>query len=93
MFCVYLYKQYNISGAHCGFGGMMRMEMLSRYFYATRMHSSSMRTASSSSRLLGVCLPQCMLGYTPLGLGLNTPPPGQTPLRKLCLRAVKRDNT
>ena len=46
-----------------------------------------MRTVRSSSRLLGwggVCLPQCMLGYThpgpwtghPLGLGLDTPRPG-----------------
>ena len=32
-----------------------------------RMHSSRMRTARSR--------PQCMLGYTPLGLGLDTPPP------------------
>ena len=44
----------------------------------TRMYSSRMRTVRSSSRLLGRgggCLPQCMLGYTPLlGLGLKTPP-------------------
>ena len=43
-----------------------------------------MRTVSRSSRLLGECLPQCMLGYThpspglgldtPSGLGLDTPP-------------------
>ena len=43
----------------------------------TGMHSSRMRTAGSSSHLLerGVCLPQCMLGYTPLppGLGMETP--------------------
>ena len=33
-------------------------------FSETRMHSSRMRTARSSSRLLGGgCLPQCMLGY------------------------------
>ena len=38
------------------------------------MHSSRMRTARSSSRLLGDRLPQCMLGYTPQGLGLDTPP-------------------
>ena len=43
----------------------------------TRMHSSRMCTVRSSSRLLGECLPQCMLGYTPpLGLGLDTPSPG-----------------
>ena len=29
-----------------------------------------MHTARSSSRLLGGCLPQCMLGYTPLGLDI-----------------------
>ena len=38
----------------------------------TRMHSSRMRTARSSSRLLGG-LPQCILGYSPSGLGLETP--------------------
>ena len=32
-----------------------------------------MRTARSSSRLLGGGLPQCILGYTPLGVGLETP--------------------
>ena len=37
----------------------------------TRMHSSRMRTACSSSHW-GV-LPQCMLGCTPLGVGLQTP--------------------
>ena len=37
------------------------------------MHSSRMRTARSSSHLLGGCLPQCMLGY-PLGVGLETHP-------------------
>ena len=54
------------------------------------MHSSRMRTAHSSSCLLaGVCVPQCMLGYTPqawvwrppwvwpwrlpLGVGLDSP--------------------
>ena len=58
--------------------------------FATRMHSSRMRTARSSSRQLGGCLPQCMLGYTPQvwawrlpwvwawrtppGLGLENPP-------------------
>ena len=63
--------------------------------FLTRMHSSRMRTARSSSRWMGGCLPQCMLGYTtPLGVGLETPrpnpstfplgvgletPPGQTP--------------
>ena len=56
----------------------------------TRMHSSRMHTACSSSHLLGEegCLPQCMLGYThtptthphvgletPLGVGLETPQP------------------
>ena len=42
----------------------------------TRMHSSRMCTARSSSRLLGdVCLSACW--DTPLGLGLETPhPPG-----------------
>ena len=50
----------------------------------TRMHSSRMRTARSSSRLVGG-LPQCMLGNLPpqvlawrppaLGVGLETPPP------------------
>ena len=41
----------------------------------TRMHLSMMRTARSSSRLLGGCLPQCMLGYThPLAVGLETHP-------------------
>ena len=36
-----------------------------------------MRTARSNSRLLerGECLPQYMLGYIPLGLGLETPWP------------------
>ena len=38
------------------------------------MHSSRTRTACSSSRLPGD-LPQCMLGYTPLGVGLETPSP------------------
>ena len=40
------------------------------------MHSSRMRTARSSSRLLGggACLPQCMLGYTPTRCG-----PGDIP--------------
>ena len=54
------------------------------------MHSSRMRTARSSSRLWREGLPQCMLGYTRLGLdtpltldhppgvGLDTPPV-QTP--------------
>ena len=37
------------------------------------MHSSRMRTTRSSSCLLWGCLPQCMLGYTSLGLGLDTP--------------------
>ena len=51
--------------------------------FLTRMHSSRMRTARSSSRLLGEgCLPHCMLGYThPPGVGLETPPwcgPGDT---------------
>ena len=50
----------------------------------TRMHSSRMRVARSSSRLLGgVCLSACWdtppsgpgPGH-PLGVGLDTPPPG-----------------
>ena len=48
----------------------------------TRMYSSGMRTALSSRCLGRGCLPQCMLGY-PLGVGLETPPPGlglETPL-------------
>ena len=40
----------------------------------TRMHSSGMHIACSSSHLGGGCLPQCMLGYTPLVVGLETPP-------------------
>ena len=40
----------------------------------TRMHSNRMGTACSSSRLLGGCLPQCMLGYFP-GCGSRDPPP------------------
>ena len=47
------------------------------------MHSSRMCTANSSGHGGGgggVVLPQCMLGYTPLGVGLETPPPGQTQL-------------
>ena len=44
----------------------------------TRMHSSRMRTARSSSRLLCVCgevfLLQCMLGYTPPRCGPGDPP-------------------
>ena len=45
------------------------------------MHSSRMRTARSSSRLPGGCLPQCMLGY-PSGCGPGNPPgcgPGDPP--------------
>ena len=38
------------------------------------MHFSRMCTARSSSHLLGGGLPQCMLGYTPPGLGLDTFP-------------------
>ena len=38
------------------------------------MHFSKMRTACSSSRLCWRGLPKCMLGYTPLGVGLETPP-------------------
>ena len=52
----------------------------------TRMHSSRMPTVRSSSRAaLGGGLPRCMLGYTPLHLGLAPPPrpgpgdSGQTP--------------
>ena len=59
-------------------------------YLATRMHSSKMRTARSSSHLLGsVCLSACWdapLGLeTPLGVGLETPlgvgleTPSQTP--------------
>ena len=59
---------------------------LVQFYAATRMHSIRIRTASSSSRLLGGgCLPQCMLGY-PLGVGLEIPqarplnfPPGCGP--------------
>ena len=41
---------------------------------ATRMHSSRMSTARSSSPLLqGGCLPQCMLGYSPC-CGPGDPP-------------------
>ena len=48
----------------------------------TRMHSSRMRSACSSSHLLGWCLPQCMgwylpqcmLGYTPPRAWAWTPP-------------------
>ena len=63
--------------------------------YITRMRSSRMRTARSSSRLLGgVCLSACWDTPSPLGVGLETPPtrslnlplgcgpgalPGQTP--------------
>ena len=65
------------------------------FFSQTRMHSSIMRTARSSSSPLGGGggLPQCMLGYTPwawtpppLGVGLETSrpdppniPPGSGP--------------
>ena len=55
----------------------------------TRMHSSRMPTVRSSSRLLGG-LPRCMLGYTPLHLGLAPLPPGlglETPARPLNLPA------
>ena len=49
------------------------------------MHSSRVRTTRSSSR--GVCLSECrdtlptrVWAWTlPLGVGLETPPPGQTP--------------
>ena len=41
--------------------------------YQKRMHFSKMRTACSSSRLCWGGLPKCMLGYTPLGVGLETP--------------------
>ena len=37
------------------------------------MHSSRMHTAHSSSHLLVGGLPQCMLGYPPPGVGLETP--------------------
>ena len=63
-------------------------------FYLTRMHSSRMRTARSSSCRGGVCLSACLDTHTPgcgpgdtpwpdpstslLGVGLETPP-GQTP--------------
>ena len=40
----------------------------------TRMHSSRMRTARSPSRQVGGGLPQCMLRYTPPGVGLETLP-------------------
>ena len=49
------------------------------------MHSSRMHTIRSSSRLLGG-LPQCILGYAPLGLEMppglsleNSDPTSQTP--------------
>ena len=45
------------------------------------MHSSRMRTVRSSGRLLEGGLPQCMLAYTPLGMGLDIPQPwAWTPL-------------
>ena len=55
--------------------------------YSTRMHSSRMHTAYSSSCLL-LGLSQCMLGYThtqgldlePLGVGMGTPAGLDTPL-------------
>ena len=45
------------------------------------MHSSRMRTARSSSRLLWGCLPQCILGSPPPSVGLDTPRcrPGDPP--------------
>ena len=51
----------------------------------TRMHSSRMRTARSSSRLLGVCLRACWDTHTnphPSSVGLETPPPAETPLAR-----------
>ena len=47
----------------------------SKIISVTKMHASRMRTARSSSRLLGG-LPQCMLGYTPSGPGPGPPSPG-----------------
>ena len=50
----------------------------SQIFKRTRMHSSRMRTARSSSHQPGGGggLPQCMLGYTnPPGCGPGEPPP------------------
>ena len=37
------------------------------------MHSSRMRTAAVATCWVGGCLPQCMLGYHPQGLGLDIP--------------------
>ena len=46
----------------------------------TRTHSSRMRSARSSSHLLGgACLPQCMLGYTPHRCGPGDIPQVETP--------------
>ena len=52
-------------------------ERIYKFLCSTRMHSSKMRTARSSSRLLGVvwgvCLSACW--DTSPGVGLETPPP------------------
>ena len=57
------------------------MHKICTFSLTTRMHSSRMRTAHSSSHP-GGCLPQCMLGYppsvgleTPTGVGLENPSP------------------
>ena len=39
------------------------------------MHSSGTRPVRSSSRLLGGCLPQCILGYTPWAWAWAWTPP------------------
>ena len=66
MFC----SVETITGYEIGFTWSMKYCTL-WILFITRMHSSRMCTARSSSRLLGG-LPQCMLGYPP-GVGLETP--------------------
>ena len=57
-----------------------------KFIPLTRIHSSRMRTAHSSSHLLRGCLSQCMLGHPPPRIWAWRPPwcgpgdpPGQTP--------------
>ena len=53
------------------------------------MHSSRMRTARSSSRLQGGVPASVHAGIHPLGVDLETPPPGQTPQAPPWMRAWK----